>query len=219
MQLHFRFRRVLVYRYLSFGRARLARKALHQRFPEIGRMSKTGILQRQLSSWSQKMAEHNLVVQRGIKMKLFPHSATRRLIFSNLDEFMVQMYYPEIAEVLNCISEFGRRVVPHVCQEPSAQDWWIDDDVLIHRRDWFAFCRCVVHITELVERLNPMRHTPCEALDEASNTAIRIFGPFVRLGLERHGAFDSEGPSRRLPNFPSRRFRGHRRAASRACIC
>ena len=114
-------------------------------------------------------------------MKLCSHSTARRLTASS--QFIMQMYSPQIAQVLNCFSQFGWRVLPLIREQPSALEWWINDDVLIHRRHWFAMCRSVLTIVRLTGTVEHQGLPFCKELEAAAQAAVSLFGPFVQCNF------------------------------------
>ena len=191
MQLYLLVRRASIMRYISFGYARLKRQQLIKIFPEIARMLRNCFMKRPIDWWQRKMSRHNQVVQRAIRMKFDLRSTSRRPIVSNLDQFIMKMYSPQIAQVLDCFLDFGMRIVPLIQKQPTAPEWWISEEVLMHRHHWFEMCRSVMDIVRLagtVEhggcpsvRLHE-RRLVCKELEVAAQAAVSLFGPFTDLG-------------------------------------
>ncbi len=119
------------------------------------------------------------------------------------------MHSEQIAKVLQSLAAFGKRVGSLVLQNPTAQAWWINRDILVQRRHWLALSQSVMNLVRLLgfhvlddHAPPPLRPWPdYDMLRAAAMDAARIFGPaggpdrrcpFARPGATRPGA--GEGP-------------------------
>ena len=112
------------------------------------------------------MSSHNIVVNRGIRMKLYPHSSAKKLVFSSLKIFVRTMFSLEICQILRSLTIFGERVAALINQQPSTLEWWITEDVFIHRRHWMALCDSVMRIVPFA--------------------TIKVFDTFQQMSLNEH---------------------------------
>jgi hypothetical protein len=159
------------------------------------------------------MSEHNIVVKRGMRMKLCPQINNSLLMFSSLDKFIVRMCSLQIVDFLLCLIDFGERIVHQIRQHPTALEWWLHEDILIHRRHWISLSHCVSRLLRLASTL---RECTCSmpagderwpdhvALDATARAAADLFAPL-------------QSPTRRPPPPPppvNRSRRGRRSAAA-----
>ena len=197
MLLYCSIRRARFWKYISYGGARLCNARLKELFPEMEELSKVSLIRRPFGWWQQRLSDHNSVVRRGIELKLSSHSAARRLIFESLDQYILTMSSRKICQVLRCINKFGERVASLVQEQPSAMEWWVNEDVVIHQRHWLALCHSVMHIALLAG--NDRRN---QEFQSSVRSAIKFFGPSLQLQNTYKGAvlsipFHSNGDPRR----------------------
>jgi hypothetical protein len=88
-------------------------------------------------------------------MRLNGKINTSKLTHCSLDLFLLQMHSAELAEVLECFSAFGSRIVPLIHKEPDSEAWWISEEVSIQRCHWLAMCRRVMNLLGLLCLDNP----------------------------------------------------------------
>lgn len=182
-ELYFSIRRTRFWRYISFGGARFKKTKLSKLFPEMEELSKICLVRNPYAWWRKSLSDHNSSVQRGVRMQIAPYSASRRLIFESLDKYILVMFSREIAQVFRCISKFGERVAPLVHEQPSALEWWISEDIFIHRRHWLAMCRDVMNMISLVGADMPFNASwpMCALLHSSAHSAVVLFGPSLQL--------------------------------------
>ena len=131
------------------------------------------------------MRFHNQILKRGGGLSLCQTVKVQNLMYFSLDTFMLQMHSEQIAEVLRSLSAFADRVRLLIRWNPTAEAWWLHQDVLIHRRHWLALSNRVLNLVRLLgfhelDATPPPLH-PWPYYDElraAACDAARIFGPF-----------------------------------------
>jgi hypothetical protein len=179
-----RIRRVCLLRYISYGGRRMSKPNTFKIMPEIAEIAQR-FSRGSLPTWRNKMWSHNQTLRRGQRMDLFPRYGASNLLCPTLDRYMIQMHAADIAQALESLTVFGRRVIPLILKNPAAPAWWITGDLLIHRRHWLSLCRNVMNLIRLTElnagdHVAPLLHRwpDCGALQAASHDAANLFGHF-----------------------------------------
>ena len=145
----------------------------------IPEMRKAGYIDSSLSrKWRQEMAKNNQVIRRGNKMSLLPHRVSE---FTDLDLYMLRVRGGYLTEVLNCVCDFGERVVRQIQKRPSERVWRVTGHISIEQARWEQLCTCVMNVVCALGYGDGNTSRACVyelALGAAAMRAKRIFGKF-----------------------------------------
>lgn len=152
-------RQLRVLRYLSFTHGQFSKQRIARCFPELQQINRL-FGRWSAQTWADKMAAHNAILLRGESMRLQVIGRVKRLRFSSLDCYILQMHAEDIAGVLNGLSEFAQRVLPKIQQNRIARTWPICNQILIQRRHWLSFARSVMNLLKLLGFDEPRMNGP-----------------------------------------------------------
>ena len=145
----------------------------------IPEMRKAGYIDSSLSrKWRQEMAKNNQVIRRGNKMSLLPHRVSE---FADLDLYMLRVRGGYLTEVLNCVCDFGERVVRQRQKRPSERVWRVTGHISIEQARWEQLCTCVMNVVCALGYEEATISNSCShhlSLETAARRAKRIFGKF-----------------------------------------
>lgn len=140
-------RRTRIVRYLSFTHGRFSSLKLARRLPELHQSEPSF---KSLNSWTRDMVDHNEILHRGEVLRMNLVGGIKRLTFSSLDRYIMQIHAKSIAKVLNALSKFADRVIPLIQLDRAARSWIIVNQIVIQRRHWFTLARQVMNLLKLL---------------------------------------------------------------------
>jgi hypothetical protein len=175
-------RRLCLLRYISYGGRKMGMRKTFMMLPEIAEIA-ARYGRSSLPAWRQKKSSYNQTLCRGDRMGLCPHfDASSLLACPTLDSYMVQMHAADIAKALQSLTVFGERVFTLIRKSPAALAWWINRDLLIHRRHWLASRRHAMSLIRLTGIDADDASTPTRLSSTAGRTAARtatgLYGRF-----------------------------------------
>jgi hypothetical protein len=173
-------------RYISFTHSRLPREQIKELVVEMRTIG--FINQDVLREWNDMMLHHNRIIERGERMNLFHGLINiKRIKFSCVDHYMLQMQSKNIANLLDAFSRFGERVLPLIRESPAALLWIVVGPILIERVSWCRLCSKVMALLHALglgdQRETPLQLSPWpdrDLLEAAIARASSIFGLFAR---------------------------------------
>ena len=141
MQIYRSVRRASLLRHISFGGRALGMCTLVKVLPELKPIIEH-FGAKSISQWRNNMELDRKIVERSVRLGLFSWLAAERL-FGTLDDYMLEMHAAKISTVLESLKSFAHRITPVIQKDLNAPCWWINSQILVHRRHWFELSRRV----------------------------------------------------------------------------
>ena len=166
---------------ISYSFGRLSRKQIAKTVPEISRFFKAfgpGSLQ----DWNDEMQHHNALLRREASI------GVARLMHCSLDMYMLHVRSDAVAEVLECLLAFGRRMIPLIRRHPESEDWPLSAEISVQRRHWYKLSLQVMNLVHLlgIQQVDhagksqpPIPFCEDAKLFEAVNGLQDMFGEFA----------------------------------------
>ena len=131
-----------------------------------------------LQQWRSELFYHDVLVQRGSRMRLGPLNKLPNLRCVSLDEYLLRFRCLEVAKALASLCRFLKRIIPKIAKTPSAQFWRVTGAVVVTRDSWETFREEVLRLTNQLERrgraIQPKQPPDIASLLASTETAIKL---------------------------------------------
>mmetsp|Transcript_20459 Transcript_20459/g.56527 ORF Transcript_20459/g.56527 Transcript_20459/m.56527 type:complete len:193 (-) Transcript_20459:104-682(-) len=100
--------------------------------------------------WQQEMNIHNRTVTKAGLMGLGERRLAKRMICTDIDDFILRFRVHDVVKALHCINRFGRRLAAKLQKQPSARLWTVSGAIMMTREGWILLCSKVENVLRII---------------------------------------------------------------------